>query len=76
MEDKEKRQDLYNEILNNDNTMLVEENEILRAKLTNISNYLEKAFLETTENLNNMTRISCDYFVGQQSILNEIKKLI
>lgn len=70
------RQEQYNKMLDEDNTMLVEENEILRDKITNIQSFVDKTTIEITEALKCNIKINVDYFIGQKSILNEIKKII
>ena len=70
------RQGLYKQMINEDNNMLVEENEILRNNLTKISNYINKEFILITKNLDEMQKINIDYFIGQRSILQAIKKLL
>ncbi|SNR85722.1 hypothetical protein SAMN05446037_100146 [Anaerovirgula multivorans] len=70
------RQEEYNKILDEDNTMLVEDNEILRNKITAIENFIDRTSIEVTEALKSHTQIDTDYFIGQRSILTSIKKLI
>lgn len=70
------RSEQYKAMLNEDNEMLSEENEILRNKLTAINNFMDKAFVEVTSELKNITKISCDYTIGKRSILNKLKKLL
>ena len=76
MEDKENRESLYNKMIEEENGLLIEENEILRTKLMNISNYLEGKSNRISQELMNFERINVDYFVGQRSVVGEIRKLI
>ena len=70
------RQEQYEKILDEDNTMLVEENEILRNKLTAIANFIEKAATENSTSLKKVINVGSDYFIGRRSILAEIKQML
>lgn len=70
------RNELYIKMLDEDNSMLIEDNNLLRNKLTDIKNSVEKLFAENTKAMKECTGVRHDYFQGRRSILHEIKKLL
>lgn len=70
------RQEKYNKMLDEDNTMLIEDNEILRKKIATISLFVDKCIVKVANDLGGSIKISTDYFIGQKSILTQIKKML
>jgi hypothetical protein len=56
--------------------MLIEDNNLLRDKLSKIEKYVSQKIIDNTNGYGNITNVGTDYFIGQRSILTEIKKLL
>jgi hypothetical protein len=52
------RNELYIKMLDEDNTMLIEDNNILRDKITSIQKLVEKSFIDNTKELKECTNIN------------------
>jgi len=67
---------MFTSMISEDNTMLAEENEILRSKISGIKTFVESQFLSDSLIYEVNKNIGADYWMGRRSVLQQLNKMI